>query len=154
VTSVASLAIALLLALWRPDTPTVLDTKLPSGAVAYSAERLGELRRSGQDVFVDVTADWCITCLANKRAVLDTDAIRSAFEAQGVTYMVADWTDYDPQIAEFVESHGRSGIPLYVMYKAEDRPKVLPQILRKKTVLDALDADQQSRRDAALASID
>ncbi|MEM9759990.1 MAG: thioredoxin family protein, partial [Pseudomonadota bacterium] len=93
----------------------------------------------------DVTADWCITCLANERAVLDTAAVRDAFRATGVTYMIADWTDYDPTIADFVSSHGRSGIPLYVLYSNNDEPTLLPQILRRSTVLTALDTIAQTR---------
>ncbi|MEO0435778.1 MAG: protein-disulfide reductase DsbD domain-containing protein [Pseudomonadota bacterium] len=136
--SVACLLVAASIALWRPELSQPGSGKLPAGAVAYSPERLSELRRSGRDVFVDVTADWCITCLANERAVLATDAIQDAFRQRDVVYMVADWTDYDPVIADFVESHGRSGIPLYVVYEGEESPKVLPQILRKQTVLSSL----------------
>ena len=50
-------------------------------------------------VFVDVTADWCITCIANEQAVLFTDEMRAAFDSHGVVYMVADWTNYDADIA-------------------------------------------------------
>ncbi|MEM6300398.1 MAG: protein-disulfide reductase DsbD domain-containing protein [Pseudomonadota bacterium] len=143
--SVICLVIATSLALWRPELGEPGKSRLPMGAIAYSPERLAELRRSGRDVFVDVTADWCITCLANERAVLATDAVQDAFRQQDVVYMVADWTDYDPVIADFVESHGRSGIPLYVVYAGEKSPKVLPQILRKQTVLGALPNTTQPR---------
>ncbi|MEM9397111.1 MAG: protein-disulfide reductase DsbD domain-containing protein [Pseudomonadota bacterium] len=143
--SVICLVIATSLALWRPELGEPGKSRLPMGAIAYSPERLAELRRSGRDVFVDVTADWCITCLANERAVLATDTVQDAFRQRDVVYMVADWTDYDPVIADFVESHGRSGIPLYVVYAGEKSPKVLPQILRKQTVLGALPNTTQPR---------
>jgi len=133
------LAIALGLGTWRPTAGPEGTAALPAGAVAYSPTRLEALRREGQPVFVDVTADWCITCLANERSVLNTRVIQDAFTASGVTYMVADWTDYDPQIAKFVEAHGRSGIPLYVLYDGQAPARLLPQFLRRSTVLEALE---------------
>ena len=60
-------------------------------------------------MFVDVTADWCITCLANESAVLFTDEMTEAFAAHGVVYMVADWTNYDADIASFLKQHGATG---------------------------------------------
>jgi thiol:disulfide interchange protein DsbD len=66
----------------------------------------------------------------------------AAFVRHGVTYMVADWTNYDPAIARFIESHGRTGIPLYLMYPPDTaaKPILLPQILTTSTVLQALEA--------------
>jgi thiol:disulfide interchange protein len=103
-------------------------------------------------VFVDVTADWCITCLANEKAVLSQERVRAAFQDHGVTYMVADWTDYDPIIADFVAAHGRSGIPLYVLYsgRAGEAPQLLPQLLRARSVIAAL--QQVSPEPPAVAS--
>ena len=110
------------------------------GIVAWSPERLQTLRAQGTPVFVDVTADWCITCLANEQAVLFTDDMTRAFETAGVTYMVADWTNYDPDIGAFVSEHGRNGIPLYVMYPGNlsGRPTLLPQLLTANIVTEAL----------------
>lgn len=136
--AVVSVLAAIALATWRPEVTAVRDSKLPEGAVAYSADTLQRLRGQGQAVFVDVTADWCITCLANEQAVLNSDEVRTAFEKAGVTYMIADWTDYDDDIAEFVASHGRSGIPLYVLYDTDGSVELLPQLLRTQMVVDAL----------------
>ena len=109
------------------------------GVVAWSADELAALQNDGQAVFVDVTADWCITCLANEQAVLFTDDMSNAFAAAGVTYMVADWTTHDPEIGGFVREHGRNGIPLYVLYYGDQRaPLLLPQILTRGILLDAL----------------
>ena len=138
--SVACSAAALLLALWRPGAPG--DSGQPdAGHLAYTPLRLQELLDSGRPVFVDVTADWCITCLANERTVLATRPVREAFRSSGVAYLVADWTDYDPAIADFVASHGRSGIPLYVLYDPASgaAPQLLPQLLRRGVLLEALE---------------
>lgn len=130
---------AVALASWRPEGVPG-EHALPEGSIAYSPQRLEQLLADGKPVFVDVTADWCITCLANERAVLSQSRVQEAFRRSGVAYMVADWTDYDPLIADFVSSHGRSGIPLYVLYDgaAGSTPQILPQILRSDTLLSAL----------------
>ncbi len=118
------------------------SAELTGGKVAWSDQEAAALRSSGKPVFVDVTADWCITCLANEAAVLHTDEITQAFAEHGVVYMVADWTNQDAAIAALLERHGRTGIPLYLMYPADSSrdPLVLPQILTKSTVLEALQA--------------
>lgn len=110
------------------------------GTINWSTDTLSKLRTEGIPVFVDVTADWCITCLANEKAVLFTDRARAAFDDSGVTYMVADWTNYDDDIGAFVKSHGRNGIPLYVMYPADpnQKPFLLPQLLTPSILEDAL----------------
>jgi thiol:disulfide interchange protein DsbD len=67
--------------------------------------------------------------------------MKAAFEDSGVIYMIADWTNYDPDIADFIEGHGRSGIPLYLVYPPVKgaEPMILPQILTRSTVLEALE---------------
>ncbi|GAB5413338.1 MAG: protein-disulfide reductase DsbD [Congregibacter sp.] len=139
-TAIACFAAAVALATWRPALLSEGSgpSSLPAGSVAYTSAGLAELRKAGRPVFVDVTADWCITCLANERSVLSSDSVKAAFANAGVIYMVADWTDYDPEIAEFVASHGRSGIPLYVVYDGEGPGRVLPQLLRKKLVISEI----------------
>ena len=116
------------------------DGGLSAGHVAWSEPALAELRAAGTPVFVDVTADWCITCKANESAVLFTDEMTAAFAAHGVVYMVADWTNYDADIAAFLRQHKRNGIPLYLMYPADPtlEPLLLPQLLTHNTVLEAL----------------
>ncbi|MCH1491942.1 MAG: protein-disulfide reductase DsbD [Luminiphilus sp.] len=140
------LGLAVTLATFRgPDTGSqTAGTR--EGTVTWTASSLQGLRAEGVPVFVDVTADWCITCLANEQAVLFTDEMTEEFADRGVVYMVADWTQYDPVIGEFVNSHGRSGIPLYVMYPPDGagEPFLLPQLLTRTIVLDALDRVTQN----------
>ena len=152
--AVVSVVAALGLASWRGmDATSDTLTSMGDDTVAWSEQRLQALRDQGQPVFVDVTADWCITCIANEQAVLFTDTMTAAFATHGVTYMVADWTNYDADIAEFLRQHGRYGIPLYVMYTANpsDDPIVLPQILTSSMVLEALEIASSSTTVAALA---
>ncbi|MBN7799103.1 protein-disulfide reductase DsbD family protein [Parahaliea mediterranea] len=148
------IAVAAGLALWRPALNGGGAERDPAHGIAWSQQTLAELRASGRPVFVDVTADWCITCIANERAVLHTEEVRAAFDAQGVAYLVADWTNYDPAIADFLRQHGRNGIPLYVLYPADPgrEPLILPQLLRKQVVLQAL-AEASSKKPEVIGSL-
>ena len=115
--------------------------KLSEGQIAWSASVLDDYIERGDPIFVDVTADWCITCLANEAAVLFTPEMEQAFIDADIPYMIADWTDYDADIGRFVQSHGRSGIPLYVMYPRGigSTPVILPQLLTRDIVLTAIE---------------
>ena len=115
--------------------------RLSEGQIGWSASVLDDYIDRGDPIFIDVTADWCITCLANEAAVLFTPEIKQAFIDANVPYMIADWTDYDADIGRFVQSHGRSGIPLYVMYPrgVGSKPVILPQLLTRDIVLSALE---------------
>nr|WP_235974186.1 protein-disulfide reductase DsbD [Luteimonas deserti] len=107
--------------------------------VPYSAERLAALRAEGTPVFVNMTADWCVTCKANERRVLSQPAFREALVAAGATYMVGDWTHVDPAIGAFLDAHGAVGVPLYVVYPRGSGPgEVLPALLSDAVVRDAL----------------
>ncbi len=110
------------------------------GSEAFSSARLAALVDAGRPVFVDATAAWCITCKVNERLAL-TPRVRAAFAAEGITYLVADWTRQDRSISAFLRAHGQEGVPLYVFYPGHGRaPVVLPQLLTETTVLDAIRA--------------
>jgi thiol:disulfide interchange protein DsbD len=109
--------------------------------VAYSPERLAALRAAGRTVFVNVTADWCVTCKANERTVLGGDDFQQSLAAANAVYMVGDWTDVDPGLTAFLQSHGAVGVPLYVVYPADgSAPRVLPTVLTPDAVRTALGA--------------
>jgi len=102
----------------------------PNNWLRYSPDTLSQLRSQGKPVFVNITADWCITCLANERVALATDAVDEAFASNGVVYLKGDWTNPDADIAALVKSQGRDSIPLYLLYHANsDQPELLPQFL-------------------------
>jgi suppressor for copper-sensitivity B len=95
---------------------------------------------AGRTVFVDVTADWCITCKANKALVIDRGEVARRLSGDGVVAMRADWTRPDPAISAFLSDHGRYGIPFNIVY-GPGAPEgiVLPELLSEGAVLDALD---------------
>jgi suppressor for copper-sensitivity B len=94
----------------------------------------------GQTVFVDVTADWCVTCKVNKRLVLSDETVMTRLQAPGVLCMRADWTRPNNDIAKYLASFGRYGIPFNVVYGPGARDGVvLPELLDQDSVLSALD---------------
>ncbi|WP_075223100.1 protein-disulfide reductase DsbD family protein [Acuticoccus yangtzensis] len=95
----------------------------------------------GHVVFVDVTADWCITCVYNKAAALDREPVEALLARPDTVAMRADWTRPDDAIAAFVKDHGRYGIPLDVAYgPAAPNGIVLPEILTIDAVRNAIAA--------------
>ncbi len=107
----------------------------------FSIEALDEAIHANNTVFLDFTADWCLTCKLNEKAVLSTKEVESKFKELKVLTMKADWTRQDPAITKLLSKFNRSGVPLYVIFpagKASD-PIVLPEVITQSLVLEALD---------------
>jgi thiol:disulfide interchange protein DsbD len=108
----------------------------------YSAARVAQLVAAGHPVFVEFTAAWCVTCQVNRRLVLDTDAVRDAFTRQKVALLQADWTRRDPAIGAALAALGRNGVPVYVFFRPGKEPLLLPEVLTRQDILDAVDTPQ------------
>jgi len=90
-------------------------------------------------VFVDFTADWCVTCQVNERLALSSKKVRRAFKKANAVYVVGDWTNRNDDIARELAKHGRAGVPLYLVYHpGKKEPQVLPQLLSEGMVIDAI----------------
>ena len=87
----------------RLAVPTPAHAAAAQDFVPYSAERLASLRAEGRGVFVDMTADWCVTCKVNEKAVLDTAAFRDLLQRSNAVLMKGDWTNVDPAITAFLQ---------------------------------------------------
>lgn len=110
-------------ALWQPWSPGALTAA----------------RAEGKVILLDITADWCLTCKANKLAVLDRAALRTALAAPGTLALRADWTRPDPAIADFLKQHGRYGIPFNIVYgPGVPEGILLPELLTLDAVQTAL----------------
>lgn len=116
--------------------------QVPAGGIehkeSYSEARLQALRDAGTPVFVNLTADWCITCLVNERVALNQPPVQKAFRDMGVAYLVGDWTNEDAAITHKLAEFKRQGVPLYLYYPPHGEARILPQILTPDIVVDAL----------------
>jgi thiol:disulfide interchange protein len=107
----------------------------------YSPARLAELQAAGRPVFVNYTAAWCVSCQVNDKVALSTHDVAQAFARHKVAYLKADWTKRDGGIAAELASHGRAGVPLYLVYGTHGGEGViLPSILTPDTVVKAVEA--------------
>src|SRR5204862_3221372 len=95
--------------------------------IAFTPAAVSALTASGRPVFVDFTAAWCVTCQVNKRLVLNASVIRSAFDRKNVALVRADWTRRDPDITRALAALGRTGVPVYVLYRPGREPILLPE---------------------------
>jgi thiol:disulfide interchange protein DsbD len=107
---------------------------------AYDAKALAQYRAQGRAVFIDMTADWCITCKVNERAVFATDEFRKLLADTNTVYMIGDWTDQDPAISAFLDQYHSPGVPLYVVYPAGGgEGRRLPQLLSMSLMREQLE---------------
>jgi thiol:disulfide interchange protein/DsbC/DsbD-like thiol-disulfide interchange protein len=119
--------------------PTIENDPKGIQWVEFRPEKLQELTDSGQPVFLDFTAAWCLTCKANELVTFSSQEVRNAFLDRGIVPMKADWTTRNPEITEALARFGRTGVPLYVYYAGNGtKPTILPQIINPGIVLNAL----------------
>ena len=105
----------------------------------FDTKQLAEWREAGDVIFVDVTADWCVTCKANKALVLETKEVASLFKQANVKFMQADWTLPDDEIAQYLLTYQRYGIPFNILYgPGRAQEVILPEILTVSALKKAL----------------
>ena len=92
-------------------------------------------------MLLDFTADWCVSCKANEKLVLESGTVKDAVRAHGVALLQADWTRKDKTIADALASFRRSSVPVYVVYSphAGRKPLLLPPVITPQMVKDAIE---------------
>jgi thiol:disulfide interchange protein len=116
------------------------DSRLQGDWQAFTPERLQAELAQGHTVFVDFTAAWCLTCKFNEANVLESSAVREAFQRHAIVKLKADWTNGDPVITKLLRQFGRPGVPLYVLYPGKaGEPIVFPELLTQSMVLEKLE---------------
>jgi thiol:disulfide interchange protein DsbD len=123
----------------RALPPGQLATPRPGNWLPYDEAAIADTLASGKPVFVDFTADWCLTCKANERMVIARDTVQQAFADHQVVLFKADWTRRDEHIRRVLARHGKAGVPMYLLFSPSRpaQPSVLPEVL----TVDGLVAD-------------
>ena len=133
----AGVAVVAALAIWA--APGLKAEAAPAGD-SFVMDEVAANRAAGRPVFLNFTAAWCITCLANERSTLGTERIQDFFGERSIEQVKADWTNADPAITAALESFGRNGVPLYVYYPPGGAPVLLPQVLTPAIVIDTVES--------------
>lgn len=106
---------------------------------SYSEDRVLRLLAQGRPVYLDFTAEWCITCQVNERVVFGSEVVRELIASKNVTLVRADWTSKNPAITKALQSYGRNGVPLNAILSGpRASPIILPNILTPSIVIEEL----------------
>lgn len=101
----------------KPETNAETVAKSESDWKPWSEEKLQE--EKGKLVFMDFTAEWCLTCKVNKKLVLETDGFSELAQKYELVLLRADWTKRDDNITQFLKRYNVVGVPAYFVQKAD-----------------------------------
>lgn len=115
----------------------------------WSEKAVDRALQQGRPVFVDFTADWCLTCKVNEKNAINVKTTAEAAASGNVAMLKADWTDGGASIREELQRHGKGGVPMYLVYSPDrpDSPRVLPEVLTTDLLVDALKAASETDTD-------
>lgn len=132
-------ALGVIAAIWAFHSAVVERSTEALAPEPWSVAQVAELQAKDRIIFVDFTADWCLTCQFNKKTSLSTAQVADAFKKHNVAYLEADWTKRDANIAQELAKHGRAGVPMYLVYlPGQKDPVLLPELLTPRIVVDAV----------------
>jgi thiol:disulfide interchange protein DsbD len=120
-----------------------LHQSLPDGIAwqRWNPDAVASARAQGRPVFVDFTADWCLTCQVNKRIAIDIPSVRARLKTIDAVSLLGDYTRLPDDITTELNRYGRAGVPLVLVFPKdpEKPPIVLPELLTSRIVLAALE---------------
>ena len=105
----------------------------------FSNDKINEYLSQGNSVFVDITAEWCLTCAVNKKLVLDQSDIQELFKRRQIKTLRADWTNRDDTILKFLKTYNKYGIPFNIFF-TPNNPKgfIFSEVLTKNQIRNAI----------------
>ena len=133
---VCGFAVAAITRMPPPVATSSLTANTDRRVQPWTPQRLAELRAQHKVVFVNMTADWCITCKVNEKAVFTSNAFRQSLETHDAVYLVGDFTNEDADIAAFLKAHNAVGVPLYVVYPRSGGDGELLQTVLTNGIVD------------------
>ncbi|QDG50144.1 DUF255 domain-containing protein [Persicimonas caeni] len=142
VAAVASIAVAGVYTFPLEANASAERPRAVSGSIdwkPWTEEAVAAELDKGRPVFVDFTADWCLTCKVNEKNAIDTEPVRQAIAEHDVAMFKADWTNPDERIRKKLAEYGKAGVPFYLMY-SPDRPgeaKPLPEVITSTMLVEA-----------------
>lgn len=117
------------------------STHLDSVWRKFEKDKIRQFVDSGKVVFVDITANWCVTCKFNKIMTLNSNKTLELFERKNVIAMRGDFTSQDDEIYKFLSNYDRVGIPFYIIYgPAKPEGLILPIVIRYSDIIKAIDS--------------
>jgi thiol:disulfide interchange protein DsbD len=129
------------------------SAEVREGWEVWSADAVSRYQSLGRPVFVDFTANWCLSCQVNERVALRQPEVQKAFGEANVALLKADWTQHDEAIGDTLAKLGRSGVPAYALYVPGDAsPRLLPEVLTPGIVIGAVEKLPRGATQAAAAS--
>jgi thiol:disulfide interchange protein DsbD len=112
--------------------------RTPSEWLSFSQKKLDSLQSKGIAVWVNGTADWCITCKVNEKNIFENEKIKRIFEESFVVKMQADYTNPNKEASRLFAAYGRSGVPFDLLLSPSGEAILMPEILYADTVVRAL----------------
>ncbi len=108
---------------------------------SWSDDDVQQQLEQGRPVFVNFTADWCITCKVNENNILSQSEVVDAALDHDVATFKADWTRRDDVIRAKLADHGKGGVPMYLLYSPDDpdNPRVLPEVLTRSMMISGFE---------------
>ena len=95
----------------------------------FEPEKIAELNEKNENIFIDFTADWCLTCKFNEKILINTTRFRNFVKQNKVHLFVADLTENNEAYHQALSEYGRDGIPVYIYYSGGEY-KILPLFFR------------------------
>lgn len=104
----------------------------------FSDANIDTLRSANKAIFIDFTADWCLSCKVNEKNVLNSEVVRQGMQQHNVIPVKADWTRRDESISAWLKRYGKAGVPFYLFISKDGTITALPEVLTTEMVLEAI----------------